>query len=129
MWSVQVKFVDSITPKYLKLDTVLISVSKIDNDNEETFPSFLLLPIIIDLVLSRFRVSLFSRSQWATLRRSSVYHFCNSESTTKLQDQHDCTLIIQYVKLYTGLFDCTILYILIYLTCIKIRIILIFAQL
>ena len=80
---------DNITPKYLKLETEYISMSKIDNEKEELPTSFLLLPnnnnnwnlysaffmvgmpIILDFVLVRYKVSLFPCSHWATLKRSS----------------------------------------------------------
>ena len=61
---------DNITPKYLKLDTEFISVSKIDNEKEEIPTSFLLLPIIMDFVLAGFKVSLFHSSFSASSNRS-----------------------------------------------------------
>ena len=57
----------NITPKYLHLFTLSNSQLKVDRDNEEILYNFLLLPIDMDLVFERLKVSLFDFRHNVTL--------------------------------------------------------------
>ena len=63
----RVKSEANITPKYLHLFTLSNSQLKIDRDNEEILYNFLLLPIDMDLVFERLKVSLSAFSHNVTL--------------------------------------------------------------
>ena len=63
-----------------------------DNDNEEISPSFLLLPIIINLVLSRFKLSLFHVTNEKPLRDRHLAYL-------QVQDRVIC------VQCYFGAYD------------------------
>ena len=61
-----------VTPKYLKLLALETSVLLTETDIEDVLHNFLSLPIIIDRVLFKFSVSLFSFNQIANLSKSSL---------------------------------------------------------
>ena len=65
-----VKSEDICIPRYLKLRTLLILWSKIETVKSTLLSRFLLLPISMHLVLSKFKVSLWSWSHFATPSKS-----------------------------------------------------------
>ena len=65
-WFVHVKSDDIKIPRYLKLLTLFTLWSKIDTVRAILLSNFLLLPTSIHLVFSRFKVSLWSFSHFAT---------------------------------------------------------------
>ena len=90
-WFVHVKSDDIKIPRYLKLLTLFTLWSKIDTVRAILLSNFLLLPTSIHLVFSRFKVSLWSFSHFATPNKCDLaYHWApgkmslNSESRCRL---------------------------------------------
>ena len=90
-WFVHVKSDDIKIPRYLKLLTLFTLLSKIDTVRAIFLSNFLLLPTSIHLVFSRFKVSLWSFSHFATPNKCDLaYHWApgkmslNSKSRCRL---------------------------------------------
>ena len=90
-WFVHVKSDDIKIPRYLKLLTLFTLWSKIDTVRAILLSNFLLLPTSIHLVFSRFKVSLWSFSHFATPNKCDLaYHWApgkmslNSKSRCRL---------------------------------------------
>ena len=90
-WFVHVKSDDITIPRYLKLLTLFTLWSKINTIAAIFLSNFLLLPTSIHLVFSRFKVSLWSFSHFATPNKCDLaYHWApgkmslNSKSRCRL---------------------------------------------
>ena len=124
-WFVHVKSDDIKIPRYLKLLTLFTLWSKIDTVRAILLSNFLLLPTSIHLVFSRFKVSLWLFSHFATPNNCDLaYHWAPgkmkliSKSRCRLhRGTHssipECLADKNYLKM--NIFYCLFIYLFIYL--------------